>query len=93
MPYIPDDQRDELDDVKRLPRTPGELGYLIAAEISSYLSGKRLDKGSALRFSDYNEVLGVLESAKLEYYRRVIAPYEDGKLKVNGDVFYVLERL
>jgi hypothetical protein len=30
--------------------------------------------------------MGVLESAKLELYRRKIAPYEDDKIAENGDV-------
>ena len=30
---------------------------------------------------------GALESAKLEFYRRVVAPYEDEKMNLNGDVY------
>jgi len=32
-------------------------------------------------------MLGSVEAAKLEIYRRLIAPYEDTKIKENGDVF------
>jgi len=37
-----------------------------------------------------NEVIGVLECAKLELYRRVAAPYEERKRIENGEVYAVL---
>jgi len=37
-------------------------------------------------FEVKSNALKVLESAKLEYYRRIMAPYEDKKIKENGDV-------
>lgn len=33
------------------------------------------------------DALGALECCKLEFYRRVAVPYEDGKIKTNGDVY------
>jgi len=33
-----------------------------------------------------NRAVGVVESAKLEYYRRVAIPYEHQKMQANGDV-------
>jgi hypothetical protein len=36
-----------------------------------------------------DEVVGVLECAKLEIYRRIAAPYEDKKIVENGDVYTV----
>ncbi len=38
-------------------------------------------------YDNYNTVIGVLESMKLEMYRRTVAPYEDLKVQENGDVF------
>ena len=38
-------------------------------------------------YKDFNAILGVLESAKLEFYRRKISHYEDKKIKENGDVY------
>jgi hypothetical protein len=38
------------------------------------------------RYRDYHAVIGALEAAKLEFYRRQVAPYEDGKIAENGDV-------
>lgn len=37
-------------------------------------------------FEVKSNALKVLESAKLEYYRRIMTPYEDKKIKENGDV-------
>jgi hypothetical protein len=33
------------------------------------------------------EAVGAIECCKLEFYRRVAAPYEDRKIKTNGDVY------
>lgn len=60
---------------------PGELNYFLTGHILSYL----LRHGK--NYSTYNEVVGVLECIKQELYRRLIAPYEDKKKEMNGDVF------
>ena len=33
------------------------------------------------------KVIGALECAKLELYRRIAAPYEDTKIQENGEVY------
>ena len=38
-------------------------------------------------YASINDVMGALEGAKLEFYRRVVAPYEDLKIIMNGDVY------
>lgn len=38
-------------------------------------------------YLDKVQVLRALKDAKLEFYRRVVAPYEDLKIKENGDVY------
>lgn len=38
------------------------------------------------RYTDMNEIIGFLECCKLEYYRKVAAPYEDKKEAENGPV-------
>ena len=38
------------------------------------------------RYRDMHAVIGALEAAKLEFYRRQVAPYEDVKIRENGDV-------
>jgi hypothetical protein len=81
VPYIGIEDRDYMA-VGSPPRTPGELNYSITLLLLEYLEA---DGGP--RYADYNEVIGVLECAKLELYRRMVAPYEDRKMKENGDVY------
>jgi hypothetical protein len=38
-------------------------------------------------YSIINDIVGVLECAKMEFYRRVAVPYEDKKRTENGDVY------
>lgn len=87
MPYIKQDQRDQLDShigslLKALPEDQyaGNLNYVIT----------RLADGLLQRQKNYaciNEIIGALECAKLELYRRVAGPYEDTKVIENGDVY------
>lgn len=37
-------------------------------------------------YAEYNRAIGMLDCVKLEYYRRVIALYEDKKIEENGDI-------
>ena len=60
---------------------PGELNYAITMLCKDYLDN------AGHSYTMYNEVIGVLECAKLELYRRLAAPYEDEKIKENGDVY------
>ena len=46
----------------------------------------KLAKETCGNYEDYRNFIGELESAKLEIYRRLVAPYEDKKIKENGDV-------
>jgi hypothetical protein len=55
----------------------GELNYIIT---------RILKEAYPLRYFNINRAIGVLECCKLEYYRRVAAPYEDTKIEQNGDV-------
>lgn len=37
-------------------------------------------------YDNYSKCLAALESAKLEFYRRFVGPYEDKKIMENGDI-------
>ena len=63
------------------PQTPAELNFLITSIVSSYLARR------GLKYQTINDAIGALECAKLELYRRVVSPYEDTKIKENGDVY------
>lgn len=84
MPYIKADIRPLFDgqiiEISRSISNVGELNYVITSMIREFL-------GKHARYSDYNAVIGVLECAKLEVYRRAVAPYEDQKIAENGDVY------
>lgn len=80
MPYIRNDLRGA---ATSSPINPGELNFAITSLVCKYLRQKKVTP----RYEDYNEVIGALESAKLELYRRMISPYEDEKKKLNGDVY------
>lgn len=57
---------------------PGELNYIISSLIRRAYPD--------LNYKKINEIIGVLECAKLEYYRMLAAPYENEKRIINGDV-------
>lgn len=80
MPYIKPERRHALWYSDNLPKDAGELNYLITRTLIRYL-------GDAPNYQKYNDALGALEGAKLELYRRRVAPYEDTKIEENGDVF------
>lgn len=82
MPYVRKTDRARLDGGGE-PKTPGELNYVISKKIDSYLTHK------GVSYANLNEVIGVLECAKLELYRRIAAGYEDSKIAENGDVYTI----
>jgi ribosomal protein S3AE len=87
LPYIKADNRNKYEKIleelvkilKTLPpeEIDGELNYVVT---------KILKEIYPLRYFHINKAVGVLECIKLEYYRRVAAPYEDSKIKESGDV-------
>ena len=86
MPYIKKPDRERLDPkIQELAQTinpdqrAGELNYSITKLLLAL-------KGAG-KYKDYNELIGALESAKLEFYRRQVGPYEDEKVRENGDVY------
>ena len=84
MPYIPAGRRIEIRDGST-PQNPGELNFKITSIILEYLY--ELNPSEPSGYSDYNEVLGVLECVKQELYRRRIIPYGNLKQTENGDVY------
>jgi hypothetical protein len=90
MPYIPQEDRDLLEHqlrelTARLATKPegfaGRMNYALSALINGII------KERGVSYTVINDIIGVLESVKLELYRRVATPYEDSKIKENGDVY------
>ena len=79
MPYIFQHRRQELAQGSAA-ESAGELNYLITMTCHAYM------RRNGISYQKYNDVIGALEGAKLEFYRRQVTPYEDIKIKENGDV-------
>ena len=85
MPYIPKSEKDRVDkgllalhlsDINNA----GALNYAVHQVIAKYISQNKDD------YQTYNDIIGVLDCAKLELYRRLISDYEDKKILLNKDV-------
>jgi len=84
MPYIKKDRRPFIFNVILVPdncESVGELNYAITEICKTWL------EKHGTTYTSINDVIGVLECAKLEFYRRIAVPYEDIKIKENGDVY------
>lgn len=60
-------------------QNPGLLNYAITSLVL-----RTMPRGS---YSDLNQIVGVLDSVKVEFQRRAVASYEDEKVRLNGDVY------
>jgi len=59
---------------------PGILNFVITRICHNYITDNKLC------YRTLNEVIGVLESAKMELYRQVVGPYESKKKSLNGNI-------
>ncbi len=88
MPYIARKDRPQYQEIinelaSRVPKDrmarPGHINYIVSLLIEKVY-------GKELRYADHNEVVGVLNCIALEFYRKKTAPYEDIKIKEEGDL-------
>jgi len=88
MPYIPLAERQKYKEAieelaSLVPQDPmlrpGHMNYIVSLMIEKIYGAKK-------RYSDHNEIIGVLHCIALEFYRRKTAPYEDGKIVSEGDL-------
>lgn len=94
MPYIKKEQREQLDgQIQLLYNAVHAMGLKESdkAGVLNYIISELLDvmipsDTEKWNYSAMNNTVGVLECAKLELYRRLVAPYEDTKIKENGDI-------
>jgi hypothetical protein len=82
MPYINRNKRLEIDRCLQdlALNDVGELNYVFTKVCLEYL------KEQGMCYETLNGVVGALESAKLEFYRRMVSDYEDKKCICNGDI-------
>ena len=76
MPYINKNERDLI-----VLNTVGELNYEIHLLLDNYIQAHGENT-----YRTHNDIMGVLECVKQEFYRRMTAPLEDIKMDENGDV-------
>lgn len=94
MPYIKPEDRQQFEwviqrAVNKLLKTKkksnelklsvGELNYLISSIVWRVFDANP-------SYTIGNNLIGVLECVKQEFYRRKLAPYEDLKIRENGDI-------
>jgi hypothetical protein len=88
MPYIDKNRREELEqaDLDRVIKkltvrnlSAGDLNYIITKLLDAQMP--------TISYTKSNELIGVLECVKLEFYRKLVAPYEDKKEVENGKVY------
>ena len=88
MPYIPYGDREQIDmqadflleDIRNTfdtDKLDGVMNYVITYLLKGLYPPK---------YFNYNRAIGMLECVKQEFYRRMVAPYEDTKIEENGDV-------
>lgn len=85
MPYITQASREDFKDIEELiqskpPQCAGDIQYILALLIKEYMSN------NPYRYGTMNDVMGALNGANLEFYRRYVGPYEDECIDKNGDV-------
>jgi len=91
MPYIKKENRqqynsfieditNELSNYEHNNFSVGELNYVISSIIWNLFEKNK-------SYTTGNNLIGVLECVKQEFYRRKVAPYEDKKKEENGDVY------
>lgn len=87
MPYIKQELREEID--KALTQFGTNLGDINSLDMGclNYIITKLLLSTKPQCYSDYNNLIGLLECCKLEFYRRAVVSYEETKRKENGDVY------
>lgn len=92
MPYIPQSQRAVIN--HNIIELTNNIRQLVEDEraaragLVNYAISKLLWEllGPFPRYLDFNELMGTLECAKQELYRRLIIPYENTKITEHGDI-------
>lgn len=87
MPYVTPEKRSRLDKDLLGSETAGELGYALARVCDAYIVNRAKKENAGVRYQHLCEVVGTLESLKLDLFREVIAPYEAKVQKENGNVY------
>jgi len=84
MPYITQGKRNRIDpyleQINEIIYEKGELTYCLYKLCSLYLKTRRIS------YETLSTTMSCLEDAKLEWHRKRMIPYEDKKIRENGDI-------
>lgn len=84
MPYIKPARKEVLEPlVKHLAKNchdAGDVTYVF------YTFAKAVISTMGKNYKNLSGLIGCMDCAKTEFYRRIVAPYEDQKIEENGDV-------
>jgi hypothetical protein len=84
MPYIKPENRPQYDaaiqDIASKVECGGDMNYVFTMIAQLYVKKK------GLNYQNVSDITSALENCKLEFYRKLIGPYEDTKILENGDV-------
>lgn len=87
MPYVPENRRKVLDPhLNKLGEnltTQGDIAYCIY-RLAKW--GVKSDDSVLHTYAGLAQMIGVLETTKLELQRQIVEPYEDEKSRTNGPV-------
>ncbi len=78
MPYISKERRRVIDWCDAV--NAGELNFVFTKILIEYWK-------THTNYQGINDIVGSLEGAKLEFYRRIAIPYETTKIAENGDCY------
>lgn len=98
MPYITDNYRRELDtEIDAFIKKINEIHAKNPAQTRDGLLNYSFTRilnfvYPKTKYHDLNELIGMLECLKLEYYRKRVGPYEDLKETENGPVEVAVEK-
>ena len=102
MPYLRQETRNELDPAIDCLLTAilehisgaetddnamAEAGGLLNYCFNMLACGVLTCAAEQTRYAHLERLMGTFESAKLEFYRKMAAPYEDKKAEENGEVY------
>jgi len=89
MPYIKQNDRNKYDyaisnitaQLKDSTNLSGDLNYIISMILKEQIQHR------GMSYTTASTLVSALECSKLEFVRRVLDPYEDMKIRENGDVY------
>lgn len=80
MPYIPEADRDAIFKGEKKIEKKGELTYAVFQLALDFIGAQ------GINYQNISDACAALHDAELEIRRRVLNPYEDEKIKQNGDI-------